>query len=102
MKDLQDLKISANSADSLCTTLQRNWRKVAFLTYPKKTLKIRVNTKGYNGKYLVWEEKKNFLGFRNFRVFRGIDLAHFTVCNKHSTKKATSNAGHLKEKSSQH
>ena len=36
MTNLQDLKISADPADSLCTTNQRNWWKVAFLTYLKK------------------------------------------------------------------
>ena len=27
------------------------------------------------GEYLVWEGKENFGGFRDFRGFRGIDLA---------------------------
>ena len=27
------------------------------------------------GEYLVWEEKENFRGFRDFRGFRVIDLA---------------------------
>ena len=38
-KNLKNLKISANSVDSPCTTNLRNRRKVAFLTYMKKKSK---------------------------------------------------------------
>ena len=33
MKNLQGLKISANSVDSICATNQRNWRKVEKTSY---------------------------------------------------------------------
>ena len=67
MKNLQDLQISTNSADSLCTTNQRNWRKVALLSYLKKKNSKEELTPWtkvvIGGEYLVWEGKENFRGF---------------------------------------
>ena len=48
MEKLQDLKISADFADSRCTTNPRNQQKVAFLTYLEKKNLNNDQNQGYN------------------------------------------------------
>ena len=47
---MQDLKISANSADLFCIMNPWNWWKVTFLTYLIKILRVNTNNKDHNGR----------------------------------------------------